>query len=169
VVDVQHTDDTVAGARTPLVTLDAPITREADVHTMAQVWGRELFVHERGTHIFEGRPFWRAEDLPADAVKPLFHAQHTATDWDALQFVPKTGTDDLIRFERALDGEATYRLDCPIAGIDLTRLHVLRAWVRYLGADGWKEYAPYSVEVGWAVFLKATGALVGTGSIVGAL
>jgi hypothetical protein len=169
IVDVQHSDDTVAGCRTPLVTLAATITREADEHKMEHVWGRELWVQERGVAVAEVRPFWRAEDLPADAVKPILHAEHTATDWDALQFVPKTGTDDLIRFERALDGEGTYQLDCPIAGIDLTRLHVLRAWVRWLGADGWKEYGPYSVEVGYAVFVQATGVLVGTGSVVGTL
>lgn len=168
-VDVQHSDDTVAGARTPLVTLDAAITREPDVHQMPHTLARELWAHGRGSHIFEGRPFWRAEDLPADAVKPLLHAQHTATDWDALQFVPKTGSDDLIRFERALDGEGTYQLDCPIDGIELTRAHVLRAWVRYLGSDGWRTYAPYSVEVGYAVFLAADGTLVGQGSVLGTL
>ena len=173
-VDVQHSTSAVAGARTPLVTLDATITRVADVHTMEHVWGRELWVHERGVAVFEGRPFWRAVDLPADAVKPLLHAQHTATDWDALQFVPKTGTDDLIRFERALNGLGTYQLDCPIldlagATLHLTRIHVLRAWARWLGPDGWKDYGPYSVEVGYAVFLRSTGELVGQGSVVGRL
>jgi hypothetical protein len=172
IVDVQHSDDTVAGARTPLVTLDATIARVADTHKMDQVWGRELLVHERGTAVVEVRPFWRAVDLPADAVKPLLHAQHASAGtgtWQALQFVPKTGSDDLIRFEAAIDGEATFRLDCPLTGINLTRLHVLRAWARWLGPDGWTSYAPYSVEVGYAVFLQATGALVGTGSVVGRL
>ena len=172
IVDVQHSDETVAGARTPLVTLDATITRVADTHKMDQVWGRDLWVHERGTAIVEVRPFWRAADLPADAVKPLLHAHHdsTGTDtWQALQFVPKTGSDDLIRFEAAINGEATYRLDCPIPSLHLTRLHVLRAWCRWLGVDGWGEYGPYSVQVGYAVFLQATGALVGTGSVVGRL
>lgn len=168
-VDVQHSDDTVAGARTALVTLAVEITREPDEHKMDHVWGRELWVHERGTAVCEVRPFWRAVDLPADAVKPLLHAQHTATDWDALQFVPKTSGEDLIRFERALDGESTYQLDCPIDGIALTRAHVLRAWCRWLGADGWREYGAYSVEVGYAVFLASDGSLVGQGSILGRL
>lgn len=169
IVDVQHTDGTVAGARPPIVTLDATITRQADVHRLAHVWGRELWDHERGTAVAELRPFWRSVDLPADATKPLLHAQHEADTWDALQFVPKTGTDDLVRFERAIAGEGTYRLDCPVQGLDLTRGQVLRAWVRWLGADGWTEYAPFSVEVGYAVFLASTGALVSTGSVVGLL
>lgn len=168
-VDVQHSNNTVAGARTPLVTLDATITRQPDTHKMAQVWGREVWTHERVTAVFEGRPFWRAVDLPVDAVKPLLHARHTATDWDALQFVPKTASDDLIRFERALNGQPTYQLDCAIAGINMTRAHVLRAWVRVLGADAWVEYGPYSVEVGYAVFLAADGTLVGQGSALGRL
>lgn len=171
-VDVQHTDATVAGARPALVTLDAPITRVADSHTMAQVWGRELWAHERGTHVVEVRPWWRAEDLPDAAVKPLLHAQHATAGtgtWDALQFVAVSPGDDLIRFERAIDGESTYQLDCPIDGIDLTRAHVLRAWVRYLGADGWTEYGPYSVEVGYLVTLETDGSVVGQGSVVGRL
>lgn len=169
IVDVQHSDTTVAGARPPLVTLDSTIVRVADTHRMPQVWGRELWVHERGTAVIEIRPWWRAVDLPADAVKPLLHAQHATNTWDALQFVPKTGTDDLVRFERAIDGESTFQLDCPLTGVSLTRLHVLRAWARWLGADAWTEYGPYSVEVGWAAFLEADGSLVATGSVVGSL
>lgn len=176
-VDVQHSDDTVAGARTPIVTLDATITREADVHRMPHVWGRELWVHERGVAVFEGRPFWRAEDLPDGAVKPLLHAQHADDTYDALQFVAVTDSDgspDVVRFERAIEYEATYQLDCPILDLDgnpldLTRDHVLRAWARWLGPEGWKDYGPYSVEVGYAIFLRATGELVGTGSVVGRL
>jgi len=168
-VDVQHSDATVAGARPALVTLDAPLTRVADSHRMPHVWGRELFVHERGTAVVEVRPWWRAADLPDDAVKPLLFALHAAGTWDALQFVAQTGSDDLVRFERAISGEGTFQLDCPITGIDLTRAHVLRAWCRWLGADGWTEYGPYSVEVGWAVTLEADGSLVGTGSVLGHL
>lgn len=169
-VDVQYTDTTVAGARTPLVTLDASIVREPDIHEMSQVPGavsRELWSYDRGVAVFEVQPFWRAEDLPADAVKPLAYALHATNTWDALQFVPKTGTPDLIRFERAISGEATFQLDCPLTGIDLTRAHVLRAWVRWLGSEGWSQYSAYSVEVGFGVFLKATGALVGQGSVIG--
>jgi hypothetical protein len=168
-VDVQHSDTSVAGARPPLVTLDAPITRLADSHQMAHVWGRELWVHERGTAVAEVRPWWRASSLPADAVKPLLHAQHATGTWNALQFVPKTGSDDVVRFERGISGEGTYQLDCPIAGLDLTRAHVLRAWCRWLGADGWTEYAPYSVEVGYAAFLVTDGSLVATASTLGRL
>jgi len=168
-VDVQHSDDSVAGARPPIVTLDAPITREPDEHRMPHVWGRELWVHERGAAVVEVRPWWRAVDLPADAVKPLLHAQHEADTWDALQFVPKTGSDDLVRFERGISGEGTFQLDCPIVGLDLTRAHVLRAWVRWLGADGWRKWGPYSVEVGYAAFLAADGSLVQEASVLGRL
>jgi len=383
VVDVQHSDATVAGARPPLITLDATIARVADSHQMPQVWGRELWSHERGTAVVEVRPWWRAASLPADAVKPLLHAQHAAGTWDALQFVTgvtgdrpaihwtfdessgprldSVGIHDLteyggtigaaagivgnaaqldsgrsfyvdaaplpqppanftitawvwldakpanqmgiatkwdpsfnnrqyaliwdntldcfifavssdgtgagvgevdgtnfpaptlgrwhfvaayhdsvndllgisvdgepvqtqpwttgvfaagasalnvavfapgqewqgrmdevrfynsaltleqiraamlptstnfVRFERGISGEATYQLDCPIVGIDLTRAHVLRAWCRWLGADGWTEYSPFSVEVGYAIFLATDGSLVGTGSALGRL
>jgi len=169
VVDVQFSDATVAGARPPLVTLDASIVRLADSHKLYHNWSRELWAHERGVGVVEVRPFWRAEDLPADAVKPLLHSQYTTNTWDAIQFVPKTGTDDVVRFERAMNGLGTFQLDCPIDSIDLTRAHVLRAWARWLGADGWSEFAPYSVEVGYAVFLESDGSLVGTGSIVGVI
>lgn len=173
-VDVQYSDNTVAGARTPTVTLDATITRIADVHKLPHTSTRELWAHTRGTAVCEVQPFWRSQDLPADAVKPLLHAKHAANDWDAIQFVPKTGTEDLIRFERGLNAEATYRLDCPIrdsagAPLDLTRAHVLRAWARWLGADGWREYGAYSVEVGYAAFLASDESLVGSGSVIGTL
>lgn len=168
-VDVQHSDTTVAGARPALVTLDAPLTRVADSHQMPNAWGRELWSHERGTAVVEVRPWWRAADLQASAVKPLLHAQHAAGTWDALQFVAVDGSDDLIRFERAIDGEATFQLECPIDGIDLTRAHVLRAWCRWLGPDGWNEWGPYSVAVGFMVTLEATGAVVATGSVLGRL
>lgn len=168
-VDAQHTDDTVAGARSPLVTLDSPITRVADVHTLANSAAAELWDYERGTAVVEAWPFWRAEDLPTDAVRTLLHAEHATDTYDALQFVAKTGSDDLVRFERAVSGESTFQLDVAIDSVDLTRLHVLRAWVRWLGADGWDQFAPYSVEVGYAVFLKADGSLVVSGSQLGAL
>jgi hypothetical protein len=169
IVDVQETDTTVAGARPALATLDDPITRVAETHKMFHTWDRDLWSHIRGTAVCEVRPFWRAEDLPADAVKPLLHAQHVTNTWDALQFVPKTGSDDLVRFERAMDGKGTYQLDCPIDSIDLTRDHVLRAWCRWLGADGWAQFAPYSVSVGYAVFLRSDGSLVGSGETLGVL
>lgn len=156
------------GARTPLVTLAAEITREPDVHRLPNTTGAEVWSYERGVGVVEVQPFWRAAALPDDEVKPLLHAYHAADTWDALQFVAQTGSDDLVRFERAVSGQATFQLDCPIVGLDLTRAHVLRAWARWLGADGWKEYGPWSVEVGYAVFLAADGSLVQSGSILGA-
>jgi len=179
-VDVQLSDGYVAGARTPLVTLAAPIVRVAETHQMSQapsgLVGRELWSHERGTAVVEAQPFWRAVDLTADDVKPLIYVQHATDTWDAIQFVPKTGSADLVRFERAISGSATYQLDCPLMGsgddpaeIALTRAHVLRVWARWLGPDGWSQYGPYSVEVGYGVFVEATGALVGQGSAIGRL
>ena len=176
-VDVQFSDTTVAGARTTLVTLAAPIVRVADEHQMSQASDavdRELWSYDRGTAVVEAQPFWRSVDLPADAVKPLIYVEHATNTWDTLQFVPKTGTTDLVRFERAISGSATFQLDCPLkdanaADIDLTRAHVLRVWARWLGAEGWSQYGPYSVEVGYGVFLEATGVLVGQGSIIGRL
>ncbi len=167
-VDVQHSDNTVAGARTPLVTLDLAIAREADVHRMVNATGAgQLWDYTRGVAVVEVQPFWRAEDLPTDQVQPLIHAHHATDSYDALQFVAKTGSDDLIRFERAVSGEATFTLDSELPSLDLTRLHVLKAWARWLGADGWTEFAPWSVEVGWAVYLEADGSLVASGSTVG--
>lgn len=169
-VDVQYAVPATAasyGARTPLVTLDATISRVADVHRYPNTTGAEVWSYERGTAVVEAQPFWRAEAMPNNEVKPLVHAYHAVDTYDAIQFVSKVGSDDLVRFERAVSGEATFQLDAPIVGLDLTRAHVLRAWARWLGADGWKEYGPWSVEVGFAVFLEADGSLVQTGSALG--
>ena len=169
-VDCFHSDNTIAGCRSPIVTLDAGITRLADVHRMVNATGTgQVWDYTRGVAVVEVQPFWRAEDLPTDQVHPLIHAFHATTTYDALQFVAKTGSDDLIRFERAVTGQATFTLDVDIPSVDLTRLHVLRAWCRWLGADGWTEYAPFSVEVGYAIFLEADGSLVSTGSEIGTL
>ena len=164
--DVQYTDATVAGARPPQVVLDAAITREADVHKMDQVWGRELWSPDRGTAVVEVQPFWRAEDLPATvaAVKPLLHAQHGTLTWDALQFVP--GATDKVRFERAVTGESTYQLDCNLT-TSLTRAHVLRVWARWLGAEGWNEFGPYSLQLGYLITLAADDSVVETSSALG--
>jgi hypothetical protein len=167
VVDVQHSDETVGGARTPLVMLDATITREPDVHRLPNSLAAELWSYERGVAVVEVQPFWRAEALPDDEVKPLLHAYHAEGTWDALQFVAQTDSDDLVRFERGVLGQATFQLDCPIPGLDLNRTHVLRAWARWLGADGWTEYGPYSLEVGYAVFLESDGSLVSSDSVLG--
>lgn len=174
IVDVQKGGATWGGsygARSPLITLDAEITRVADVHriTNSATAAAEVWSYERGLQMFEGCPYWRAEALLANVVKPLLHARHAADTYDALQFVAKTGSDDLVRFERAVSGQATFRLDCPIPSLDLTRAHVLRAWVRYLGADGWVQFGPYSVEVGYAIFLEADGSLLSSGSALGTL
>lgn len=75
---------------------------------------------------------------------------------------------DYIRFERTIEGYGTVRVDCPMT-VSLTREHVLRSWVRWLGADGWGEFAPYSVQVGYAVFLESDGSLVETNSVIGTL
>jgi len=167
IVDIQHSTSAVAGARTPLVVLDTPITRVADQHRIDNTTTEELWSYERGVAVVEGRPFWRAEDLPTDSTHPLIHAEHATDSSDAIQFVAKTGSDDLVRFERKVSGQSTFTLDCLIDGIDMTRDHVLRVWARWLGADGWTEYSPYSVEVGYAITLESTGALVSTASSAG--
>jgi hypothetical protein len=46
---------------------------------------------------------------------------------------------------------------------------VLRAWARWLGDEGWNEFGPYSVEVGYGVFVEATGALVYQNSVIGTM
>jgi hypothetical protein len=102
-------------------------------------------------------------------VRPILHAKHATDSYDALQFIAKTGSDDFVRFERAVSGESTFTLDCDIASLSITRAHVLRVWARWLGADGWSEYAPWSVQVGYAVFLEADGSLVQTASTLGTL
>lgn len=172
VVDVQHGGPGAGdsyGARTPLVTIAATITREPDVHRLENSLAAELWSYERGVAVVEIQPFWRAEVLPDGETKPLLHAYHAADTWDALQFIADGSEDDLIRFERAVSGQATFQLDCPIAALDLNRSHVLRAWVRWLGTDGWTEYGPWSIEVGYAVFLETDGTLVQSGSVLGRL
>jgi hypothetical protein len=157
------------GARTPLVTLAAAVTRVADVHEIANDATDQTWDYALGTAIVEFRPMFRADALPDATVKPIVYAKHAADTYDALQFVRVTAGNDLIRFERAVSGEATFQLDCPIAAaLRLTRAHVVRAWARWLGADGWTEYGPYSVQVGYAVFLEADGTYVQSGSILGA-
>lgn len=155
-VDVQQTDTTVAGARTPLVTLGATINRVADTHKMAHVYGRELWDQNRGVAVCEFQPFWDSTQLPVNTVKPILHAQHAAGTWDAIQFIHPNSGFDKIRFERVISGEPTYQLDCDLGeGIFstiLSRLLVCRVWARWLGEDGWGEFAPYSVEVGYAAF-----------------
>jgi hypothetical protein len=53
IVDVQHSDTTVAGARTPQVLLANTILRTADSHKMEHVWGRELWTPDRGLCVAE--------------------------------------------------------------------------------------------------------------------
>jgi hypothetical protein len=171
-VDVQHSDTTVAGARTTQILLDSTILRGADTHKMSHVWGRELWTHDRGVAVAEFQPFWIATDLPEDAIKPILHAQHATNSWDALQFVPKSTGADLIRFERALNGETTYQLDCPLVDsngdpIDLIRSHIVRIWARWLGEEGWNEFSPYSVQIGYMITLDSDGSLVASGSALG--
>lgn len=169
-VDVQHSPAGIGGsygARTPLVTLDETITREPDKHLLPNTLEAELWSYERGVAVVEIQPFWRAEAMPTNTVKPLLHAHHAVDTWDAVQFVARTGSDDIVRFERAVAGQATFQLDCPIPSLDLNRSHVLRVWARWLGTEGWGEYGPWSVELGWAAFLEETGALVGSGSVLG--
>jgi hypothetical protein len=173
-VDVQHSDTTAAGARTPQVLLDATILRTADSHKMYHVWGRELWTFDRGVAVAEFRPFWRATDLPENAVKPILHAQHATNTWDAVQFVPITATADLLRFERGISGETTFQLDCPIVDVNgdpvhLTRAHVVRVWARWLGNEGWSDFAPYSVQIGYMITLEENGAFVATGFALGTL
>ena len=160
------------GARSPLVTLDAQITRGADTHRMVNsaASAGEIWSYSRGVAMVELRPYFRAAAIPQNDVLPLLHARHGAGSYDALQFVAKDSpTNDLIRFERAVSGQPTFQLDSAITGVDLTRAHVLRVWVRWLGSEGWKEFGPFSVEVGYAVFLEATGALLAQASTLGRL
>jgi hypothetical protein len=172
-VDVQKTDLTVAGARTPSVLLDTELTRTADFHKMTHVYGRELWMYDRGVAMAEFQPFWRAEDLPEDAVKPILHAQHFTNTYDAIQFIPKD-TTDLLRFERAMPGLTTFQLDCPIVDangdpLELNRSHVVRTWARWLDSEGWNEFGPYSVQIGYMVSYESNGALVATGTALGTL
>ncbi len=172
IVEVQYSTSGTGdsfGARTPLVSIAAEITRIADTHRLANsaLAAGEIWSYTRGVAVVEVRPFWRAEALPDGEVKPLLHAWHALDTWDAIQFVADGSEDDVIRFERAVAGQATFQVDCPIPALDLNREYVLRAWARWLGADGWKEYAPWSVEVGFAIFDAETGALVLSGSELG--
>jgi hypothetical protein len=118
--------------------------------------------------VVEARPYWSADDLAHGAIKPLVRADHAAGSYQSLGFMPSSLADDAIRFESAVSGEATYVLDCAIPE-EVTRGHVLRAWVRWLDSNAWTDYSPYSVEVGYALFVEATGALVSTGSTLGRL
>lgn len=140
------------GARTQMVVLDAPITRidqhfEIDNSDPAT---RSLFV-DRGVIVAEFRPFFRSSELPDGTVKPILTARHTGTDIDRLEFARVSGANRL-RFRREW-GVGTRTVEVPIPDID--RSQVVRVWCRWLGSEGWQEFAPYSMQVGFARYLYA--------------
>jgi hypothetical protein len=114
IVDAQHTDNTVGGVRTPIVTLSAAITRVADVHKLTNKAGDDqLWDYTRGVAVGEFRPFWRASDLPANQVRPILHAKHGNATYDAVQFVRQSGVDANVVWQ---DVEG-----CTVSGNQLTK------------------------------------------------
>jgi hypothetical protein len=146
------------GCGMPLVTLGLGFTRVADTFEMANDADFTFWHRDRGMAVVEFRPFWRAEDLPATTTKTVVRAVHEdgAYDWLHVSFGTGTaGADELIveRFDTA--GTQTLALDildASDATLRLTRNHYVRAFYRWLDADGWRKHAPYSVLIGYAVY-----------------
>jgi len=73
-----------------------------------------------------------------------------------------------------MPGLTTFQLDCPIVDangdpLELNRSHVVRTWARWLDSEGWNEFGPYSVQIGYMVSYESNGALVATGTALGTL
>jgi hypothetical protein len=145
------------GTRTPLVTSGADITRTAMHFQIANSNpAKRSYFTDRGMVIAEFRPWFKSALMPNGTVKPIVVARHTATDVDRLEFVRAAGANK-IRFRREwLAGTK----DVEIAIPDVSRAHVIRVWCRWLEDEGWDQYAPRTLQVGWARFLHATDAFI---------
>jgi hypothetical protein len=154
------------GTGMPLVTTGTGITRVADTFEMANDAAFTFWHRDRGIAIVEFRPFWRAEELPASTTKTVIRADHAAGAYDWLHVSAGTGTggaDELVieRFDTA--GTQTLAVDILDANdlpLRLTREHYVRAFYRWLDADGWRNHAPYSVLIGYAVYNNLDGTFV---------
>jgi hypothetical protein len=152
------------GTRTALVTLDATLTRvatgfEVDNSDPA----KRSWMVDRGMVVAELRPFFKSSVMPNGTVKPIMTARHSVSDIDRLDFVRQAGAN-VIRFQRAW-GAGTKTVEVAIPDVD--RTYVVRAWARWLDDEGWHEYAPRSLQVGWARFLASDDSFVDSGSAIG--
>lgn len=137
------------GARTTLVTLDVDLTRVATGFEIDnQDAAKRSWLVDRGMVVAEFRPFFKSSTMPDGTVKPIMTARHSANDIDRIDFVRSAGAN-IIRFSRVwLAGTKTVEVAIP----DVDRSHVVRVWARWLDDEGWHEYAPRSMQVGWARF-----------------
>jgi hypothetical protein len=143
------------GTRTPLVTLDAPLTRLGSHFSVSNPDSVRSYDPDRGMLMFEFRPFWRSASLPDATIKPLLMA-YSAGDIDRFEFVRESGGNK-IRLRRIwAAGTKTVEVAIP----DIDRSYFVRVWARWLGEDGWDEHAPFSMQIGWARFVESTGVFV---------
>lgn len=150
------------GVRSPLVTLDSSIVRVGDVYRVENPDTKRIWFGKRGVCIAEFRPGWRADHIHAGPfTKPVVYAHHSATEYDRLDIVPVDASTRSLRFRRRVSG-VSYDVSAAIT-TDLTREHVVRAWARWLDSDGWDDYGPYTISVGFAVFNRQTSLLVEQG------
>ncbi len=150
------------GTRSPLVTLDAEITRVASSFEIDNTVGPSWFV-DRGMVVAELRPFFRSELFPDGQIKPIVVARHSGTDVDRLDIVRDSGAN-VLRFSRDwLAGLQSVEVALP----ELTREHVLRVWAWWLDDEGFGEYAPRTIRVGWGRYLYADDSFVDEGSALG--
>lgn len=146
------------GTGMPLLNLGVTSTRVGDIFEMDNLAPYTFLYRSRGQMIVEWRPWWRAEELVADAVKAIWYAgDSTDAYYDRFDFVAKDGpTADLLRFTRYdTGGTQTFDLEMLDSNgdpLDLTRAHVVRTWVRWLDAAGFKDRGPYEVAIGYAVY-----------------
>jgi hypothetical protein len=151
-VDVQKG---TSGCGMPIVSLASTITRLADVFSMNNASPFTFWHQGRGMAVVEFRPFWMADKLVATTEKRLIQADHAAASFDRLSFV--AGATDKFVGTR-YDGVTTQTvslnvLDANGSPYRLTRANVVRVFLRWLDADGWREQGPYVAGLGYALYL----------------
>lgn len=148
------------GARPALVSLGSTIARVEDVLYLKNDGAGKGWFTDRGVAVLEFSPQFRTDAMPGAETKPLLFAQHNTAgtgNYDRLDFVKGTG----LRFRRHVDGSGDYDAVVNVA-TQLDRSHVVRAYARWLDADGWDGYGPRVMTVGFSVF-DENGALLEQG------
>lgn len=154
------------GTGMPLVAGVAPVTRLADVYEMPNDAPFTFWFRARGMVIAEFKPFWRAAELTASTEKSIVRADHAAGAYDEVIFSAGTGTagaDEIIARRSDTNGLQTLALDVLDAAgapLRLSRNYYMRAFYRWLDADGWRKYAPHSVLIGYSIYNAADDTFV---------
>jgi hypothetical protein len=155
------------GARPPLITDGSQVTRVAESLTLDNAPPHQFWFADRGAALFEFRPWWRADLMPPLDIKPLARSNYTHGWGEWVRFVRDVPAD--VFYLSRYNGSVTWQVGVEIrdsagAPISLTRDHVVRVFAQWNGEEGSEQEAPYQMRIAYAVFEKATGALLGTGT-----